>query len=126
MIPVLDTSVLIDIENNSEPSLARLKEIRKTYETPPRISFITYFEFFHGLRRRQFEKRKEAMELLDLFDILEMGKTTARKMSQLKDSYPSLSLSDVIIASQAIECGGILITRDRDFEQIKELEKVIF
>lgn len=124
MIILLDTSVIIDIENARRSALDGLSSLRSSYPEPPKISFITYFEFIFGLRKTQPEKRQKSLAFIGNFEVLQTTKTTAEILSSLKERY-ELPLSDLFIAAQAIENSMVLVTKDRDFERIKELNKVI-
>jgi len=45
-------------------------------------------------------------------------------MSFLEEKY-NLPLADLVIASQTLEYNCILVTKDKDFEKIKEIDKII-
>jgi len=66
---------------------------------------------------------------LNSFPLLDLGFKTSDILSDLKLKYEkkglSFSLSDLLIAAQVIENDLILVTRDRDFEGIRELKKII-
>ncbi|MBI5332011.1 MAG: type II toxin-antitoxin system VapC family toxin [Candidatus Aenigmarchaeota archaeon] len=126
---LIDTSIIIDIEQQNNRTIKELKELSKLHPSPASISFITYFEFVHGLREKLPKNKDNAMRLIDLFHFLEATKKTAITLSDLKYKYEKLgkvfSLSDLMIASQAIEYNLTLITRDRHFQEIEELKKII-
>ena len=66
---------------------------------------------------------------INKFIVLQTTRATSMILSSLKNKYDSLgvgiSLSDLIITALCIENGMTLVTRDRDFEKIAELKKVI-
>lgn len=123
MTLVFDTSILIEIERGGEKVLEALKEIKERYPSPPKITFISYFEFLHGLRNKSNEYRERYLALLNAFEVIQTTKITAKVLSILKSNY-ELSLSDLMIASQVIENDLVLVTRDKDFETIEELQKI--
>ncbi len=121
---ILDTSIIIDIERGNKELILELDKLKAIYPAPPRISFISYFEFLYGLKRKAIKNKEKSREFLELFDVIQTTNTTAEHLVLLKDKY-KLPLSDLLIASQAIETNGILITKDKDFENIEEIRKVI-
>ena len=54
---------------------------------------------------------------------MQKTKNTADRLVELKQKY-ELPLADLLIAAQVIENNGILITKDNDFDKIKEIEKI--
>ena len=125
MTLILDTSVLINLENERVGTIEKLSSLRKIHVDRPKISFISYFEFIHGLRRKQPHNKYNSLLFIESFDVIQTTKTTAKILSLLKEKYGELSHSDLFIASQTIENGMILVTEDRDFEKIAELDKII-
>ncbi len=121
---VLDTSIIIEIERSNKEIIAKLNELRKIYPGPPRISFMSYFEFLYGLRKKSIENKSKAQKFLELFEVIHTTNITAHYLVQLKEKY-ELSLTDLFIASQIMETNNVLITKDKDFEQIDEINKVI-
>lgn len=122
---ILDTSIIIEIERGNHMINEWLNELKKTYPAPPEISFISYFEFLFGLRKKSVKNKEKSREFLELFNVLQTSNTTAEYLVLLKDKY-ELPLSDLLIAAQVIENNGVLITKDKDFEKIEELQKIIF
>jgi len=125
MILVFDTSVLIDIENRENSTIQKIESIRLSYPEVPQISFISYFEFIYGLRKKQPHNRNKSLAFVENFNILHTTKNTANILSILKEKYGDLPLSDLFIAAQTIENNMILLTRDKDFERIGELNKIV-
>ena len=121
---VLDTSVLIELERGNKEIIGRLDKLRKIYPAPAKVSFITYFEFLYGLRDKSIKNKEKSEIFLNKFSVISTNKSTAEILVSLKRSY-ELPLSDLLIAAQSIDSKGILITKDKDFELIKELDKVI-
>ncbi|MDP4039373.1 MAG: type II toxin-antitoxin system VapC family toxin [Candidatus Pacearchaeota archaeon] len=120
---ILDTSVLIEIERGNKKVVERLNELRNLYPAQPKISFMTYFEFLYGLRKRNVKNKEMSRGFLNLFEVIHTTSKTADFLVLLKDKY-ELPLADLFIASQVMENAGILVTRDKDFGKIKETEKI--
>ena len=125
---ILDTSVLIDLENKKTETLSKLKNLSKLYPSPPRITFMNYFEFLHGIMQKNVAKKETAVAFIELFEMLQPTKKTAKILSDLKEKYDKkgkpLPLADFLIASQAIENSGFLVTKDKDFESIEEVNRI--
>ncbi len=126
---VFDTAVLIDIENREPRTLAKLKELVVLYPGPGQITFVTYFEFLFGLKEKSPKNKERALAFLNHFECVQTTKMTAQVLAGLKHNCEragkSLPLADLLIAAQVIENGGILVTRDTDFERIRELRKIV-
>ena len=125
MTLVFDSSIIIEIERGNKDIIEKLKELRKIHPTSPKISFMSYFEFLYGLRKKSPKNKIKSEELLQLFETIQTNNFTASFLVKLKDKY-ELSLTDLFIASQVMENDYILVTKDRDFERIEEIDKVIF
>jgi len=86
---------------------------------------MNVFEYLVGIQL--WTKRKsEAMKFLENFNIINTTEKTAETMTSLKLKYDKaglqFSLPDLIIASLAIENNMVLVTSDKDFQNIKELK----
>lgn len=129
MTLVFDTSILIRLEKNDKIVTNRISEIVKVDSAPAVITFMSYFEFYHVLRAKSPKNKEHALLFLDKFHCMHTTKETARILSALKETYDkagkSFSLADYLIASQAIENNLTLVTTDKQFNEIKELKKII-
>lgn len=118
---IFDTSVIIDIERKDEHTKERLKEIKRKYESPGFLSFISYFELLEGIKRQGLEE-SEARKFIENFKVLEATKKTARELADLKietdDEGNRIPLADLLIAAQAKENDFVVITKDNHFKKI--------
>ena len=121
---IFDTSILIDLDRGNKETIAKLEELRNMYPSPAKIGFISYFEFLLGLKDKSEKNKEKSKEFIEKFSILQTTTITADKIVILKQKY-ELPLADLLIAAQALENNGILVTKDKDFEQIKEINKII-
>jgi len=124
-----DTSILVEIEKRNETIIRELENLSKIHPLPAQLPFMSYFEFLIGLKKRRPKKYEELIKFLNNFNILQTTNKTAEILSDLKIKYDSqgiaLSLTDLLIASQVIENQLIIVTRDKDFERIEEVKKII-
>src|SRR3989344_9169215 len=122
---ILDTSILIELEKGDREVISKLDELRKIYPAPAKISFITYFEFLFGLKNKSIKNKDKLMEFLNKFSMIATNKSTAAFLVDLKGKY-ELPLADLFIAAQVLESKGVLFSKDKDFEMIKEMERIIY
>ena len=129
MALVLDTSVLVDIERKREETIKKLDEISKSHFLPPRITFISYFEFYEGIIEKNIKNKNILMVFINKFMCLRASSRTAEILANLKHKYEkkgiTFGLADIIIAAQVIENNATLVTKDNIFEKIEELNKII-
>lgn len=129
MALILDTSIIIQLENNDKDTIKKLSILRKIHPAPPQITFVTCYEFLFGIQNRNLKNQLKAEKFLNLFNCLNATKTTAEILSKLRHKYQKkgvvLSLADLIISAQVIENNAVLLTKDNDFKKIEELNKMI-
>ena len=121
---ILDTSIIIELERENKYFIAKLEELKKQYRSLPKISFITYFEILEGIENKSEKNKEKAKSFIEIFEVLQTTKITAEKLVYLRKNY-ELPIPDLIIAAQTLENNGTLITKDNDFEQIQEMNKII-
>jgi len=129
MTLVFDTSVLIALERKDDKVIAELEDLSKTYTLTPSTTFLNLFEFLLGVKLKPPTNAKEAVAFVRRFDILNSTERTSELLADLKFKYDrkgiALPLADLIIASLVIENDMVLVTRDKDFEKIEELNKEV-
>ncbi len=123
MYLIFDTSILIELDRGNKAVINKISELKDIYPTPAKISFISYFEFLYGLRNKSEKNKRKSLEFLEKFGVIQTSKETASILVELKQKY-ELPLADLLIASHVHEERGILVTKDNDFKDIKELECV--
>ena len=126
---LIDTSILVALEREDKAIISNIDDLRKSDPSPPSISLINYFEFMYGIQKRNAKNKSDAISFIELFEFLTPTKKTAIILADLKYKYEKLgesfSLSDLFIASQAIENNMLLVTRDKHFNDLEELKKII-
>jgi len=126
---VFDTSILIAIERRDMSVLNKLEELHHSYPSSPQLTFISLFEYLFGLKMLKNKSFQSNLLFLKKFNVLHTSDSSAEILSDLKIKYEkigiSLPLADLISASIVIDNGLVLITKDKDFEKIEELKKII-
>ena len=126
---VFDTSILINLERKDKRTVEMVRDLSKKHKIPAVITFITYFEFFLGIKEKSLKNQDAALNFLNKFGVLRINKATAQVLSELKYKYDRkgtvITLADMLIAAQVIENNMVLLTSDKHFERIEELKKII-
>lgn len=122
---MLDTSVLINLERRERRTVGKIEDLQRKISFKPYTAFFNQFEFLIGIKEKSPKNREKAKRFLTSFEILHTTDRTSEIMSDLKYKYDKkgilISISDLIIASLAIENGMALVTSDEDFKHIEEL-----
>lgn len=121
---VFDTSIVIEIERENKEIISKIEELKKKYRSAPKISFMTYFELLEGIANKSEKNKEKAEKFMEFFEVLQTTKRTAKNLVLLRKNY-ELPIPDLLIAAQTLEIDGILVTKDRDFANINEIEKVL-
>ncbi|MDO8459915.1 MAG: type II toxin-antitoxin system VapC family toxin [Nanoarchaeota archaeon] len=126
---VFDTSILIAIERGDKATMNKLEELYKSYSSSPQLTFVSFFEYLVGLKIRKSKSFQNNLTFLKRFNVLHTTDSSAEILSDLKIKYDkkgiSLSLADLLSASIVIDNNLLLVTKDKDFEKIEELKKII-
>jgi predicted nucleic acid-binding protein len=121
---IFDTSVVIEIERKNQRIISKIEELKKQEPSNPKISFMTYFELLYGISRKLKYNKEKAERFIELFEIIHTTDITVKKLVELKKKYV-LPIPDLFIAAQVFENNGLLVTKDKDFESIGEIKKII-
>jgi len=126
---VFDTSILIAIEKGDKETINKLENLYKSYLSSPQLTFISFFEYLIGLKIRKSKSFQTNLIFLKKFNVLHTTDSSAEILSDLKIKYDkkgiALSLADLLSASIVIDNNLVLVTKDKDFEKIEELKKII-
>lgn len=126
---VFDTSILIDIERGNKETINKLGELHKSYPASPQLTFVSFFEYLTGLKIRKSKSFQDNLIFLKKFNVLHTTNSSAEILSDLKIKYDKkgvpLPLADLLSASIVIDNALVLVTKDKDFEKIEELKKIV-
>ena len=126
---LFDTSVIIALEKEDKNTLKLVSELSKKYCGTPYTTFISYYEFLFGIQNRNPKNKENSIEFLNKFNCLHATKKTAEIMQVLRKKCEIdgvvINLADLIIASQAKEHNMTLLSKDKVFEKIEDIDKII-
>ena len=126
---VFDTSILISVERGDKETINKLKDLYKSHPSSPQLTFISFFEYLTGLKIRKNKSFETNLIFLRKFSVLHTSNSSAEILSDLKIKYDKkgmlLSLVDLLSASIVIDNNLVFVTKDKDFEKIEELKKII-
>ncbi len=127
---LVDTSTLIEIENNNEVVVKGLERLRNnTPQASLYISIFTYSEFYYGIINKSEKNKNKVVERLNDYPLLNTTRKTAIVFSELLHSVKKkgkiIPHFDLFIAALAIENDMMLITGDNHFKEIPELKSII-
>ena len=123
----LDTNILIEIDVLNASVVERLKELRNEAPANPALPAPVVSEYYYGVLGTR--KKEKALENIGKYEILNTSKDSALLFAEIKDrlkkSGQMLSDMDLLIAAICVDNSVTLVTSDRQFEKIKELNKII-
>jgi tRNA(fMet)-specific endonuclease VapC len=119
---MLDTNVLIALENRNLNVLRRLASLR---EDEVAISSIVEFEFRTGLEGKSGDslEYRSALAILDTLRVYPFDSAAAQHAAALKARDKKGFTFDSLIAAHALSLGKVLVTSNtKDFEKISGLK----
>lgn len=117
---VFDTSILVDHLRGTRNATALIEKV-KDGSIIGHISILTEAELFAGRDSEDSNRRAMLIELLSLFNKMDMNEVIARIAGEFRRKY-GISLADAIIAATAFILRSRLITQNmKDFTKIKEI-----
>jgi tRNA(fMet)-specific endonuclease VapC len=126
---VLDTNIYSDFAEGVPETVDFIATQSKLLYLPSVVIGELYFGFLKGRRRTFNEKKlKEFMDVLHV-DVIDVNADVARKyaaiyLSLLKKGT-KIPINDVWVAASCMEVGGTLLTRDKHFGVVEQIESVI-
>lgn len=125
---LLDTNILIELERGNKEIISMLEEMSQKHSTPS-LPFPVFSEYYYGYLKKGRKDVQTALERLDEFEILNSTRKSAMLFSEIKYNLEKtgqiISDMDLLIASICIDNNATLITADKQFEKVKDLNKII-
>ncbi len=121
---ILDTSAAIEILKSTQKGV----EVRKYLEGQEvSITAFTVHELMMGVRQSEIPKTQAFLTSIKIFDFDTVSAIESAKIEkQLISKGKKIEESDIFIAGICLSNNSKLITLDKDFLQIKELDVRIF
>ena len=126
---LLDTNVLIEIENNNKDLIFKVNSLRSAPQEEIYISIFTYVEYYFGAREKSERNKEKARQRLRLYSLLNTSARTAEIFCDLfhvlLEKGKPIPQFDIFIAAFALEHDLTLITKDHHFKEIEGLKSII-
>ncbi len=126
---ILDTSVLIEVENGNEEVIQEIIRLKEAANVELLITIFNFCEFYYGILLKNEKYREKALSRLRQYALLQTTERSAQifceLQSEMKRKGRGIAQFDLFIASLAIEFNHTLLTLDSDFEQVPKLKKII-
>jgi tRNA(fMet)-specific endonuclease VapC len=130
MKAVLDTNAYVDFAMG-RPDVVDLLATQSTEILLPAVVMGELFYGFMKGSRTRFNEEKFHRFVTELeVSIILVDEEVARKYaviySTLTNNGTRIPINDVWIAACCMSAGGTLLTRDRHFQQVPQIDKIIF
>jgi tRNA(fMet)-specific endonuclease VapC len=126
---VLDTNIYIDFAQ-AKADVVDLIAVQSTEILLPAVAVgELYYGFMKGNRHKYNEDRFHHFITSLEVRIIQVDEEVARKYAviflELSRKGPRIPINDVWIAASCMSQGGTLVTRDKHFEHVNQIDKVI-
>jgi predicted nucleic acid-binding protein len=126
---VLDTNIYADYAEGL-PQIVDLMATRgEQIFIPSIVVGELYYDFIKG--RRQGYNEKELLEIIDRLqvEVIQVNGDVARKYAliylSLRREATKIPINDVWIAACCMEVGGTLLTRDKYFKYVEQIDSIV-
>jgi predicted nucleic acid-binding protein len=122
---ILDTNVLIEVEDDNLNVINKIKEITKRRPSKPFITSPTYSEFLYGYQRENSKVKEAAQVILNDYSLLNSTKSSSRILAETKYKLEKkgkmIPLINILIAAIVLDHDGTLVTMDKHFKNVEGL-----
>ena len=129
MKAVLDTNVYVDFAMGRPDVVDLLAVQSKEILLPAVVMGELFYGFMKGSRSRYNEEKFHYFVTTLEVSIIPVNDDVARKyaiiFSDLTSKGTRIPINDVWIAACSMSTGGTLLTSDRHFEQVSQIDKII-
>jgi tRNA(fMet)-specific endonuclease VapC len=130
MKAVLDTNIYVDF-GMGRPDVVEILAVQsKEILLPAVVMGELFYVFMKGSRTRYNEEKFHRFVTELEVSIILVDEEVARKYaviySTLTNNGTRIPINDVWIAACCMSVGGTLLTRDRHFQQVPQIDKIIF
>jgi len=126
---VLDTNIYCDFAEGLPDAVDTIATCGQSLFIPSIVLGELDYGFMKGSRQESNERKlRQIVNRLNI-DIITVDENVARKYaiiySSLVKKGRKIPINDVWIAACCMEVGGTLLTRDRHFEAVEQIESII-
>ena len=126
---VLDTNIYSDYAEGLSQTVDFMATYGEFIYLPSVVLGELYFGFMKGSRQQFNEKKLQQFIGRLRVEIINVNADVARKYAiiylSLQKKGTTIPINDVWIAASCMEVGGTLLTRDKHFEVVDQIETVI-
>jgi len=126
---VLDTNVYCDFAEGVPQTVETIADLGKDLLLPAPVIGELSFGFLKGSRREYNEQKLRDFIRLMSVEVIIVDEEVARKYGiiylALVNKGQKIPVNDVWIAACCMSVGGTLLTRDRHFEVVDQIDKII-
>jgi predicted nucleic acid-binding protein len=126
---VLDTNIYCDFAEGLPDAVDAIATYGQSIFIPSVVIGELFFGFMKGSRPQFNEKKLRQVVSRLKIEIIDVNTDVARKYAMIYLSLQKrgikIPINDVWIAACCMEVGGILLTRDKHFELVDQIEAVV-
>ncbi len=125
MAIILDSNILIELERNNKEIIEKIREISKFHKTKPFVASVSISEVMCGAFKQNIKKQLTILENFKDYNILNTSFSSSMIMANfahvLNKKGKRIPITDLIIASIAVDNDLNLVTMDNHFNRIPGL-----
>lgn len=126
---VLDTNIYCDYAEGVRNTADIIAKIFESIYIPTVVIGELNYGFMKGARRALNEKKLEEVILRLKIGLIEVSREVAQKYGAIYLSLVKkgrkIPINDVWIAACCMEVGGTLLTKDKHFEAVNQIESIL-
>lgn len=126
---VLDTNILIEVENNNRDIIEKINSIKNAPNAELCLTIFSFCEFYIGAIKKSEKNKEKILERLGQYVLLNTTQQTGilfcELLYHLQKNGMLLPHFDIFIATLCIENDYTLITSDAHFKDIPGLKRIL-
>ncbi len=126
---ILDTNIYCDFAEGLPDAVDAIATYGQSLFIPSVVLGELFFGFMKGSRQQFNEKRMRQIVSRLKIEIIDVNTDVARKYATIYLSLQKrgikIPINDVWIAACCMEIGGTLLTRDKHFEMVDQIEAIV-
>jgi predicted nucleic acid-binding protein len=126
---VLDTIIYVDFAAGLSETVDFIATYGESLFLPSIVLGELHYGFMRGQRQQMNERKLQQFVSRLKVEIIPVDEDVARKYASiylsLRNKGTKIPINDVWIAASCMEIGGTLLTRDKHFQHIDQIESVV-